>query len=182
MLSEFLVRLTSAMEAAGVEYMVCGSVASIIHGVPRSTQDVDLVVLLTEKELPRLVAAFPEDEFYLSESAAKDAIRLQSQFNVIDLQTGWKADLIVRKNRAFSRTEFERRQRADVLGTQAWVASPEDTVLAKLEWSARSESSRQLNDVRGVISVSASSLDWDYLEQWAQALGVSELLRSIREE
>jgi hypothetical protein len=62
MLNQFLSRLTIALETAGVEYMICGSVASIIHGVPRTTQDVDLVVMLSGAQVPKLLTAFPQEE------------------------------------------------------------------------------------------------------------------------
>lgn len=178
-LADFIGRLTAALEAAGVEYMICGSVASFFHGVPRTTQDVDLVVRLDPGQVEALLAQLPEEQFYVSEVAAKDAARRRRQFNVIDLQTGWKADLIVQKDRAFSRVEFARRERVVLLGVSAWVASAEDTILAKLEWSARSGSDRQVEDARGVAQVQGETLDVVYLEEWAEALGLTHRLRLI---
>ena len=94
-------------------------------------------------------------------------------FNVIDMKTGWKADLFVRKRRPFSEREFERRRRAQWNGLEVVVASPEDTVLSKLEWSRLSGgSTRQLNDVAGVVSATGSALDRAYVEEWADALRV----------
>lgn len=180
-LAEFLGRLTSSLDAAGVPYMVCGSVASFFHGVPRTTQDLDLVVELGVKDLPRLLEHFPDTDFYVSEHAARDAARFRRQFNIIDLNTAWKADLIVKKPRRFSKTEFDRRERVHMMGSDVWVASAEDTILAKLEWSKDSRSDRQMNDARGIVSVQGDQLDLQYLREWAAHLEVKDRLTELLE-
>lgn len=144
--------------------MVAGSVASSIHGEPRSTQDVDLVIDPSMASLRVFVRALPEEDFYVSEDAAMEALGARRQFNVIDMVTGWKADLIVRKNRSFSVSEFQRRERATVLGVDVYIASAEDVVLTKLEWaSVDGGSERQLRDVRGILAAHGD-LDQDYLD------------------
>ncbi|MCE7871787.1 hypothetical protein DYH09_15595, partial [bacterium CPR1] len=94
-MSTFLSRLNEALQRAGVPFMVAGSVASSHHGQPRSTQDFDLIVQIDLEQLDLLLAQFPEDQYYVSREAARDAILRHSQFNVIDLLTGFKADLMV---------------------------------------------------------------------------------------
>ena len=92
-------------------------------------------------------------------------------FNVIDLVTGWKADLIVKKARPFSTREFARRRFASVLGVELRIASAEDTVLTKLEWALKGGGSeRQLADVRGILAARGADLDVAYLEA-----GIAEL-------
>jgi hypothetical protein len=105
--------------------------------------------------------------------AALQAWRLRGLFNVVDLASGWKIDLILRRDRAFSRCEFERRQRARILDADVFVATAEDTILAKLEWARLGESERQLRDVVGVIEACGASLDRAYIERWARASSVS---------
>ena len=179
-LGDFLGRLVALLEAAGIPHMVAGSVASSVHGEPRSTQDLDLVVDPTGPALSAFLEALPEDEFYVSEDAARDALRHRRQFNVIDLQTGWKADLILRKDRPFSQTEFERRQPATVLGVQVHLARAEDVLLTKLEWAKKGGGSeRQLRDVRGILHADGA-LDEAYLQRWAAALDVVDLLEEAR--
>jgi hypothetical protein len=178
-LAVFLARITSELESMSIEDMVCGSVASIFHGVPRTTQDVDIVVSLTGFDAKKLASSLDEEQFYVSESAAVDAVVHQRQFNIIDMETGWKADLIVRKRRPFSQVEFDRRVRVEMLGTKVWVATAEDTVLAKLEWSKRSGSLRQIEDARGIVEMQGASLDTTYLHKWARELDVQEQLASL---
>lgn len=176
---EFLKRLATRLSEAKIAYMVAGSFASTYHGIPRSTRDIDLVVDLDEPSLRRLIAAFPEEEYYLSADAARDALVSRSQFNIIDLATGWKADLIVRKDRLFSRIELERREKARVLGVEIFVATAEDAILSKLEWAKMGASERQLEDARGIIAVKGDALDRAYLAKWAVDLGVEDLLHSL---
>ncbi|HQR46116.1 MAG TPA: hypothetical protein PLB02_00255 [Thermoanaerobaculia bacterium] len=169
------------LERAGICYMVSGSFASVLYGEPRATRDVDVVVDPTEDQLRSFVASLA-GEFYVSPEAAEEALRGRSMFNVVDLQTGWKADLIIRKNRPYSIEEFRRRRPATILGIALEVVSPEDSILSKLEWAKRSGSDRQIEDVAGVIRVQRSALDLEYLSRWAVDLGVDDVLRRVLQE
>src|SRR5258707_9535329 len=99
---EFLARLAGKLTEAGIPHMVVGSFASSFHGIPRSSQDLDLVIDPRADSLQRFLASLPPAEYYADADAALDALRRRGQFNVIDMATAWKADLIVRKARAFS--------------------------------------------------------------------------------
>lgn len=130
-----LQRLSSALDAAGVPYMLTGSFASSLHGAPRVTHDVDVVIAPTLGSLNQLLEQFREEHYYVSRDAALQAYGSEGMFNVIDLETGWKVDFITRKTRAFSVEEFERRREAEIDGVEVFVASPEDVIIAKLEWA-----------------------------------------------
>lgn len=170
-LGDFLDRL----EACGIEYMLVGSVACGLYGQARATQDVDLVVKASDQQLLELERGLPEDRYYLSEQA----MRSRQTFNVIDLRTGTKVDLMFLKARPFSLSEFARRQRLTWEGRERFVASAEDVILAKLEWNRLSPSDRQLRDAWGVIQTQGERLDRDYLERWAEELQVLEQLREL---
>lgn len=171
----------AALEEAGIEYMVTGSFASNLHGMPRTTQDVDIVIEVSPSSLDQFLKLV-EPGFYVSRVAAQEALRHQRMFNIIHLDSGFKVDLIVRKNREYARQEFQRRERATFLDRQCWFASPEDTILSKLEWSKLGESLRQFNDALGVAQVQHDKLDWGYLARWAHELGLDEELRRLREK
>jgi hypothetical protein len=155
--------------------MVAGSLASTYHGEPRATHDIDLVIDPSREALLRFARELDPADFYVSREAAAEAWARRGLFNVVDLGSGWKVDLILRKERPFSLAEFSRRIPATILGTSVFVASAEDTILSKLEWARAGASERQLRDVLGVIEVSGGSLDRSYVERWADALGVREL-------
>jgi hypothetical protein len=177
---EFLGRLIERLERAEIPYMVAGSVGSSLHGRPRATQDVDLVIAPTEKQLDRFVASLGET-YYVSLDAAHEAYRCRTMFNVIDMEAGWKADLVIRKDRPFSLQEFQRRGRVDIMGHTLWVVSPEDAILSKLEWSRGRQSEVQFSDALGVAIVHYPRLDLNYLKRWAKEIGVEDQLARLLE-
>ncbi len=171
---EVLPKIISALEAAGIAYMLTGSFASAYHGSLRSTQDIDLVIEATPPQLRTLVESLPGSEYYGEIDAALEAHRRTSMFNIIDLKSGWKIDMIIRKDRAFSREEFRRRQLITTQGLSFFVASAEDIVLAKLEWSKLAQSQRQIADAAGILKTSWDSLDRSYLRKWIGELGLEK--------
>lgn len=177
-----LADVVAALDACGIPHMLAGSFASTHHGVPRTTHDIDLVVDPSEPSLDRFVRSLDPERFYVSAEAAHEAWRRRGQFNVVDLSSGWKIDLILRKERPFSREEFRRRQPATLLGAKVFVATAEDTVLAKLEWARLGESERQLRDVIGILEVRGGELDRTYIERWAGELAVEALWRRVQAE
>jgi hypothetical protein len=109
---DMLSKLRDALEAAGIPYMVTGSFVSAVHGIPRATHDVDVVIAPTAQQLETLIRDFSESNYYAEMEDALQALRYQSQFNVIDERGVWKIDFIIRKNRPFSIAEFARRRLA----------------------------------------------------------------------
>lgn len=174
-----LARILDRLRHAGIPHMLVGSLASTYHGRPRTTQDIDLVIDPTPETLERFVASLPASEFYVSLDAAREALAQRSLFNVIDITSGWKVDLIVRKDRPFSMTEFRRRQQTTLLDTSVDVATAEDTIVAKLEWARLGSSERQLQDVAGIVAVQGEALDREYVERWAITLGLLDLWRRV---
>lgn len=169
--------IADRLEAAGIPYMVVGSVAGSFHGEPRTTVDIDIVIDPTRESLTRFVESLPAEDFYVAQEAATEALARRSSFNVIEHATGWKVDLLVRKDRPFSRTELERRFRAPLLGRPTPIATAEDTIIAKLEWATEGASERQLGDVAAIVRTQGSRLDQDYLERWIGPLGLDDAWR-----
>jgi hypothetical protein len=147
---EVVAGVVDVLERLGVVYMVAGPFASNFHGVPRMTQDADLVIEIDEPGVVRLVRAL-EHTFYVSEDAAREAVRLRRLFNAIHLETGFKVDLVVKKDRPFSDEELKRRGQGRLAGRLVSIASAEDTILSKLEWSRDGRSDRQFADARAIV-------------------------------
>ncbi len=178
---DFLARLTAKLTAAGIPHMVVGSFASSFHGVPRSSQDLDLVIDPDGASLERFLTSLPAQEYYADADAALDALRRRGQFNVIDMATAWKADLIVRKARPFSVEEMRRPMEGDLLGARVLIASAEDTLISKMEWAKLGGGSElQLRDAAGILSLYGSEkLDLGYIERWVRELGLEESWRRL---
>ena len=169
------------LDTLAVPYYIGGSVASSRLGVPRSTLDVDLVAELRADQVASFIQQLGED-YYISEDAMREAIQRRSSFNIIHQPTMIKVDLFIRKDRPY---DIEAQHRAtsstdanDPSRAISW-ASPEDVVLAKLEWyrMGGESSDRQWGDILGVLKVQASTLDLGYLHRWAADLHVADLLQ-----
>lgn len=178
---DFLKKLINVLGDCSIPYMVSGSFGSSFHGRPRATRDVDIVIAPIEEQLLRFIESLGED-YYVSLSAVREAMANRSMFNVIDIQSGWKADFMICKDRLFSQIEFERKCIADIKGLGIWVASPEDTILSKLEWAKESRSEQQFHDALGVAVVQWGQIDTDYLIKWAKDLGIEKSLGQLLQQ
>jgi len=164
------------LEALGVEYALTGSLASTVWGSPRATYDADVVIAMTAGDIDKLMQAFPQPEWYLDRDSVVHALHDAGEFNVIHAASGTKIDFWIKTNRPVDLMRFRRRRREALHGVECWILSPEDTILAKLEWISAAPSDRQQGDVAGVFAVQADRLDLEYLRDWADRLGVRDLL------
>ncbi len=174
-----VLEVVELLEELEIPYHVGGSLASSFHGVPRQTNDLDLVVDLNQATAAMLVLRL-RDRFYIDGDMIRRAIRSRSSFNLVHLATGFKIDVFIYGRGAFDRMEFARhaRHRPEDLDRDLVIKSAEDTVLRKLQWYrlGGEVSDRQWNDILGVIRTQDDRLDRDYLRQWASELEVSDLL------
>jgi hypothetical protein len=165
------------LEALGVRYYVTGSWALSVHAEPRTTRDLDLVLDLDPDDYERRIRPAFEDVYLVN-----DAIRVGDRVigGLIHREEIVRIDLMLGRRDAWAKAAFDRCRMVDHPGLgRAPVISAEDLILAKLEWSDDGRSELQLRDCRSVIRI-VPDLDWAYLERYAAALGVSDLLETIR--
>src|SRR5205823_11625754 len=174
----FLAEIAGLLGATAIPFMVAGSYASSYHGKPRATNDLHPVIDPTAEQLDAFLSAVGK-RYYVSAEAAREALARRSMFNVIDFAAGWKAELIIRKDRPFSVEEFQRRQPANLHGCQLALASAEDVILSKLEWAKITPSERQLQDALNVAVAQWASLDQQYLRKWSLVLAVTDKLDAV---
>lgn len=178
--------VTSVLDDLGIPYVIGGSMASIIHGMLRTTMDVDIVADMQPEHVGPFVAKL-HNAFYADETAIHQATQRRSSFNLIHLTTMFKVDIFLPKERAFDQQQLKRRV-AEHIGTdeaaQIWVLTPEDVVLAKLDWFrlGGEVSERQWRDILGVLKTQGATLNLEYLRHWAQDLGVADLMERALEE
>jgi hypothetical protein len=172
-----LAPVLDALRRLGVRHYVAGSIASSVHGIPRASIDADLVAELQPRHAAPLVAAL-RGAYYVPGARVVDALARRSSFNVIHLETMVKVDVFVAQDRSFDHRALDRARATSLEGGEAIpVSSPEDTVLAKLEWFRRGGEvpERQWTDVVGLLRVSVD-LDLPYLRHGAAELGVLDLV------
>ncbi|MBO0791578.1 MAG: hypothetical protein J2P36_11600 [Ktedonobacteraceae bacterium] len=130
-----LLPIVEVLEQLGVSYHLGGSVASSLHGIARPTLDIDLVADLQLFRVHLFVQRLGAT-YYVSEDAVRDAIRRRASFNVISNDLFMKVDIFIPKAHAFDQDAF-RDVRQGILersGRAFSIASPETTILHKLEW------------------------------------------------
>ncbi|HOW67875.1 MAG TPA: hypothetical protein P5186_20900 [Candidatus Paceibacterota bacterium] len=172
---ELLLDCLRRLNQLGIAYMLTGSMASNAWGIPRTTHDLDFVVQLPPSQTGALAKAFGVD-YFVDEPAIHAAYSSPYQFNILHIPSALKIDFWMLRPLPFEQEMFRRRQRINVLGEFAWLATPEDVILHKLHWHRLTPSERQLGDVAGIVAVQQGRLDEGYLHQWAREIDVSDLV------
>lgn len=166
---ELFKRIISALDQLQIPYMLSGSIALNIYATPRMTRDIDIVIHLQEQDIAAFVRAFQE-AFYCHEPSIREEVRRKGMFNLIDNQTGYKVDFMVRKSSPYRLKEFERRQRNTLLGFETYVVSIEDLIISKLIWIQDIQSDKQKEDIMNLLE--NPSVDHHYLKKWISTLNI----------
>ncbi len=181
-----LLRVTTQLESMGVSYVIVGSVATFIHGIPRLTNDTDLVVDFRPEHIEPFSNAL-EDEFYLERESIKNAIKNHGSFNLLHYESMFKIDIFVAKNRSYDQDKLARRVLRSLSSEpphQVWVMTAEDNVLSKLQWfrMGNEVSVQQWRDAIGILKTKSEYMDLKYMNETAKSLGISDLLQRAFEE
>jgi hypothetical protein len=164
--------LHQLFESINIDYYVSGGVASSIHGEPRSTRDLDLVIEFKPNQIDLLVKTLEASGYYCPAGAVENFPRgLENLLTLTHAETIANADIYITDNSPFAISQMQRRILVDLDGIPAfWIASAEDIILQKLRWGKGSKSEKQWRDVLGIIKLQAEILDYGYLTEWAEIL------------
>jgi len=181
-----MLKAVQRLEKLGIYYYVGGSLASSAYGIPRSTQDVDIIADIQEYHIERLINEF-SDEFYIDAEMIRESLTYKSSFNVIHLETMIKVDIYIFDDTPFANSKMSRRRKEsidDEAEYNAYLSSPEDVILQKLRWYniGGRVSDQQWKDVLGVIKVQSKKIDFKYLKSWASKLDLLNLLNQALKE
>jgi hypothetical protein len=178
--SELLIYLCRHLERIGIRYLITGSQATIAFGEPRFTNDIDVVVDLDPSELESFCDRFPENDYYLSREAARQALSERGMFNIIHPMSGLKIDVIVSKQTPFDLLRFQRGIRIPIADDcEAVFTSPEDIAIKKMEWHRMGGGERHLDDIAGILRVRGESLDREYIVEQASQLQILDIWQTI---
>ncbi len=181
---EILATITPVVEAfekLSIPYHISGSIASSVYGIARTTLDVDFVADIKKRHVTPLVSLL-KSKYYIDKEMIVQAIQRQTTFNLVHLDSMFKIDIFILKQRPYDKEAFRRKRKEVLDETQKlpefYLVSPEDLILNKLEWyrMGNETSERQWNDVLGVLKVQKGRIDLNYLQRWAYELDISDLL------
>jgi hypothetical protein len=178
--------VTQVFNKLKIPYLISGSLASTIYGMVRTTQDVDIIADMQPNHIQPFITALQSD-FFLDEEMISASIQDKSSFNIIHRRTMFKVDVFITHKDPFQQSELARAQKQIIQiepEISAFFTSPEDTIIAKLEWFRKGGevSERQWSDVIGILKVKAGTLDLEYLRKWANELNVIDLLKRALKE
>jgi hypothetical protein len=173
-------KVISAFDTLHIPYLIGGSLASSVYGTLRSTLDADLIADIKLDDVSQFVTIL-KNEFYIDSEKIVNAIEDQSNVNIIHINSMFTVDIFILKHRDFDLNQMKRRKAKPVGDNpeqSLYFSSPEDLVLAKLEWyqAGGEVSERQWRDVVGVLKIQKEQLDYLYLNHWAKQLNVQYLL------
>jgi hypothetical protein len=175
-------RLVEVLESAGIEYAIVGGLAAIAWGVPRFTQDVDLVAELPAnlEELARLgermraagLSAMEPDHFAeVAADSVRDGVTFSFMTPAVEKIDISPISVRSEAGQVAATVLGLRCQLETASGQMAWFATPEGTIIGKLYfyWLG---SDRQMRDIANVLQVQAAAgkeLDVGMIGRWAQA-------------
>ena len=181
--SELLGLLVEKLDRLKLPYFVTGSMATIIYGEPRFTNNIDVVIELSAADARPLWQCFPASDFYISEVAVQTAIKDRHQFTIIHPSSGLKVDVMVPVNSEFNKSRFQRRREIEISkGTKVWFAAPEDVIIKKLDYYQQCGSEKHVRDILGVLKVQGDKIDSDYIRDWASKLNLLKTWEAVRDE
>jgi len=177
---DLLKHMAKVFESLGIPYLVTGSVASMLYGEPRFTNDIDIVADIPIEKVKELKKQFPEKEFHFDEEAVQSAIRQKGSFNIIHPSSGLKVDVMIRTTSPFDESRFKRGRRLPPSkGWEAVFAAPEDVIVKKMEFYKEGGSDKHLRDITGMLKMSGQAIDQTYIRHWARELGLTEIWEAI---
>jgi hypothetical protein len=167
------------LEKEKIPYMMTGALVVNYHGKPRMTHDIDFVVNITNKEIQKITELFNKD-FFISEGSIRSALAENSMFNIIHKETGSKIDFWILKDDEYNKTAFARRKSYPYQEKEISLATPEDTIISKLEWYKMSDVEKHYFDAVNIYCIQGNNLDKNYITDWCQKKSLTELWRKIQ--
>lgn len=162
------------LEQLKIRYLISGSVAAMIYGEPRLTNDIDMIVFLRHEDVARLREAYPSPKFYLPPDTviAAEIARERGQFNIIYGESNLKADIYAARQDEFHMWAFRHARQYPFDTTNIVLAPPEYVIVRKLEYFREGGSEKHLRDIRAVLEVSGHTMDHAALHEWIVRQGV----------
>ena len=178
---ELLAYVTAALDATGIGYLLCGSMASIHYGEPRYTHDIDLVIDLQASQVQALQAHFASDDWYFDDAMARTEIARGGMFKFLHIASGLKIDCYLLRTDSYAQAQWSGRVSQSMgEGLEVTIARPEDVIIMKLVYYREGGSDKHLRDIASILTVQHGRLDMAYLDEWSERLGVRPIWQGLQ--
>ncbi len=178
-LDEVVLRVVEILNKMDIPYFLTGAMAVVYYGEPRTTHDIDLIIVVKESDVNLMVINFEQD-FYIDEFSIRTAIEEKDMFNAVHKETGFKVDFWILGEDDYNKERFKRRVQVNVLGTKIYLPTAEDAIISKLEWFKMSDIDKHYYDALGIYRIQKGNLDTDYINNWCQKKSISKLWKKIQ--
>ena len=139
---ELFLLFVRPLNRAEYRYAITGSIAAILYGEPRLTHDVDIIIFLNEQNVQELRKLFPDSQFYVPpvEVLYTELARQErGSFNIIHIETGFKADFYLTGRDELNAWAFRRKRNVQFEGETLTLAPPEYVIIRKPNSFARED-------------------------------------------
>jgi hypothetical protein len=154
--------------------------AAAAYSTPRFTRDVDIVVDLPLEKVGEFVERFPRPEFYLDESAVRQAVRDRGQFNIIHNESGVKVDIYIPADSIQKNQITRARRLIDDTGEEANYSPPEELIIMKLRYYMYGQPERHLEDIVNVLYGLGGKVDLDWITAEASDRGLQDPWEAVQ--
>lgn len=176
--NDLVFRVIDALDQVGIPYMLVGSYSSNVYGVPRATQDADMVLQLKNEPISA-VARLLGSDLKLDPQMSFETVTATMRHIVLHTDSSFKIELFLLSDDPHDQRRFVRRRPAQLAGRTVYLPSPEDVIITKLRWSKGGNRSKDVNDVVNVLAVQAGALDLAYIRDWTDRHGTRELFERL---
>lgn len=117
--------------------------------------------------------------------AILDAFIWHTPFNVIDAQSGYKADFFLVEPTPLQVSLFERTQlvpHGTESDAEAIMYSMEDVIVYKLKYFQEGKMPKHPRDILAMLDIHHQTIDFEYIAYWANETGVIDIWNEILEE
>ena len=164
-----LEKITAIFKKLDIQYMISGSMAMNFYSVSRATRDIDIVVHMQEKDINNFIKNLTN--FYFNKDTIIKETRNHGMYNIVDLETGFKIDIILLKKTDYFKEAFSNKLIKNELGFEIDVISLEDLIIAKLIWIQQLQSDRQKEDITMLLNNTKTNIE--YIKKWVDTLNIN---------
>jgi len=177
---EFVRKVVSVLEKSKIDYVIVGGLVAIYYGEPRTTQDIDVIIRVSEEDIEKistLCSLLEREKFRIIGGCESIPafIKEGAHVTIYDEDYTFRIDLQGVYNR-LNVLAFEGRRRVRIFGVKAWIQGPEDLIIAKLTYYM---GNRDIRDIAAILKNSYEAIDWKRMRRLAREFKVEDRIKEL---